>query len=136
MFFFYWSASGYAASFAQHKQRKPSTLLKTRRIPSQTFFSQNTAKICLPGNFMLNISENNFSKHSERLVLEEIISSDSECLRNNNSVQQKITRNCHSDILQSKISKASQTKVAIPKELVDGTLERDFTKATNAFVRS
>ena len=59
---------------------------------------------CLPGYcfllfLFLIISKKNF-EHSERLVLEEMsFRSDSECLGNSNSVEQKIVRNCHSEIL-------------------------------------
>ena len=59
-------------------------------------FPENCCLRCL----FLIISKRNFSKRSERLVLEEmIVRSDSECLGNNNSVYQKIIRNFHSEII-------------------------------------
>ena len=65
-----------------------------------------------------------------------------ECLGNNTSVQQKIIRNFHLEILQSTKVKLVKDlaamndfcQVSILKELVDGTHERDQTKATNASV--
>ena len=75
----------------------------------------------------------------QRLILKETrVRPNSECLGNNNSVQQKMIRNCHSGILQSKFSQKlccnKLCEVTVLKELVDGTLERDFTKATHASV--
>ena len=60
---------------------------------------------------------------------------DLECLGNNTSVQQKIISFRDPLEYKSKVSQKSccndLSQVATLKELVDGTLERDYTKATN-----
>ena len=130
----------------QTKQTKSSTLLKIRQTPSQTFSSGSITQIwghcnCTPGKCLLKISLKYFPKHSARLVqkkgafgqIQSVLGKAT--LYSRKSLEISIPRSLeHKSKVGQKSCCNDLCQVAVLKELVDGTLGRDFTKVSNASV--